>query len=288
MQINQKTKKIIHIVFDVVMSVMLVVCGIAFAVSCYSIYTADAAQKYTYESIGRAFDKIDVIAYITLALVAVGAALSVFLPREEAKNRAEKRPKATCLRLQKKADLAYAAEGEKTRILFERKLRRGLTIAFIAVAVAEAILPLIFLLNKHTFPAVNGAYNTEVLSAFLIYLCMLVPILAYGIVYMILMDYSYGREADMLKSVIKAMAAPSAENVKEEFDATTAAEPEKPKKFANVFRFFREHERAITIAVRSTTLVCVVVFIILGVVNDGMRDVLIKAVNICAECIGLG
>ncbi len=28
--------------------------------------------------------------------------------------------------------------------------------------------------------------------------------------------------------------------------------------------------------------------IILGVLNGGMRDVLIKAVRICTECIGLG
>ncbi|MCI8343608.1 MAG: thioredoxin [Clostridia bacterium] len=31
-----------------------------------------------------------------------------------------------------------------------------------------------------------------------------------------------------------------------------------------------------------------VTFIVLGVLNDGMHDVLIKAINICTECIGLG
>nr|WP_251616997.1 CD1871A family CXXC motif-containing protein [Pumilibacter muris] len=29
-------------------------------------------------------------------------------------------------------------------------------------------------------------------------------------------------------------------------------------------------------------------FIIAGIFNGGARDVLIKAVNICTECIGLG
>lgn len=29
-------------------------------------------------------------------------------------------------------------------------------------------------------------------------------------------------------------------------------------------------------------------FIVLGVMNGGLRDVLIKAINICTECIGLG
>ena len=31
-----------------------------------------------------------------------------------------------------------------------------------------------------------------------------------------------------------------------------------------------------------------VVFIVLGVMNGGLRDVLVKAINICTECIGLG
>ena len=31
-----------------------------------------------------------------------------------------------------------------------------------------------------------------------------------------------------------------------------------------------------------------IVFIVLGVMNGGLRDVLVKAVNICTECIGLG
>ena len=31
-----------------------------------------------------------------------------------------------------------------------------------------------------------------------------------------------------------------------------------------------------------------VLFIVLGVMNGGARDVLVKAINICTECIGLG
>ena len=31
-----------------------------------------------------------------------------------------------------------------------------------------------------------------------------------------------------------------------------------------------------------------IVFIVLGVMNGGLRDVLVKAINICTECIGLG
>ena len=41
-------------------------------------------------------------------------------------------------------------------------------------------------------------------------------------------------------------------------------------------------------AVRSVLLLAAAVLIILGILNGGLRDVLVKAVNICTECIGLG
>lgn len=39
---------------------------------------------------------------------------------------------------------------------------------------------------------------------------------------------------------------------------------------------------------RVLLYVCAAAFITLGALNGGLRDVLVKAVNICTECIGLG
>lgn len=41
-------------------------------------------------------------------------------------------------------------------------------------------------------------------------------------------------------------------------------------------------------AARVVIALAAVILIVLGVLNGGMRDVLVKAVNICTECIGLG
>ena len=41
-------------------------------------------------------------------------------------------------------------------------------------------------------------------------------------------------------------------------------------------------------ATRLTVFVVAIVFIVLGIFNGGVGDVLMKAINICAECIGLG
>ena len=39
---------------------------------------------------------------------------------------------------------------------------------------------------------------------------------------------------------------------------------------------------------RCLLLAAAIALIAMGVLNGGMRDVLVKAINICTECIGLG
>ena len=47
-------------------------------------------------------------------------------------------------------------------------------------------------------------------------------------------------------------------------------------------------DKIIVNVVRAAIGVTAITFIVLGVLNGGMRDVFIKAINICTECIGLG
>ena len=39
---------------------------------------------------------------------------------------------------------------------------------------------------------------------------------------------------------------------------------------------------------RIVLFACAISMIVLGALNGGMNDVLVKAINICTECIGLG
>lgn len=48
------------------------------------------------------------------------------------------------------------------------------------------------------------------------------------------------------------------------------------------------HRRTPVGMVRTGVYAAAALFILLGVMNGGMRDVLVKAANICTECIGLG
>ena len=50
----------------------------------------------------------------------------------------------------------------------------------------------------------------------------------------------------------------------------------------------RKSYSKITLCIRVTLAVLALAFIVAGILNGGMADVLAKAIAICTECIGLG
>ena len=92
--------------------------------------------------------------------------------------------------------------------------------------------------------------------------------LAVWCVTLFLCDLSYARELDELKSAAKA--TPSL--------IMRQSTPNKPQNEC----------KATVWIIRAVIFAITVTFIVLGILNGGMDDVLSKAVKICTECIGLG
>ena len=63
---------------------------------------------------------------------------------------------------------------------------------------------------------------------------------------------------------------------------------EKPASQGKPLRCGDAPAKPVSSALRIALYAAAVVLIVLGVMNGGLRDVLIKAINICTECIGLG
>ena len=62
---------------------------------------------------------------------------------------------------------------------------------------------------------------------------------------------------------------------------------QKAVKKQNAIEMFFDNP-VVILSLRSGLFILATVFIIIGVINGGMYDVFVKAVNICTECIGLG
>ena len=265
----------IRLGYSIALSAMLVITGILFICSCYSIYKS-GTSPFTRESIAEAFSHIAVPVYLTVAAVVGGAVISIVMPEVQTKLVGIRTPLVVLKKLSEKVNVESLDSQLRAKIEKERQRRRLLTYVNIDLASVAAIAPLFYLMNPANFPAVSGEYNAEILHGMLVYLAFLAPLAVYEVVYIILFDRSCKRETELLKEAVKAAGVSTVE----------AEESSCP--VCRVKGFLKENEKPIILGVRIALVGCAIVFIIAGITNGGMVDVLNKAIKICTECIGLG
>ena len=112
-------------------------------------------------------------------------------------------------------------------------------------------------------------YNSSVVN-----LCYLI-IPAFIVCALIALAYVYSNDILMNTQIssLKALIAEGKMQKKEQTECTACQ---------------RRKERYHITSVRIIIATVAVIFIVLGISNGGMADVLSKAINICTECIGLG
>lgn len=268
-------KSRVHLAANIAISAMLVIVGILFISSCYSIYKS-GASPFTRESIGEAFSRIAIPTYVTVTLVILGAAVNILIPQEEKKLKGKRTLKVLVENLSKKVDLSKADGEIKERIEKERQFRSKLSYVRAALLTVCAILPLFWLLDPSNFPAESGKYNSEILHGMLLYIAFLLPAAVFEAVWVILRDKSLTRENEALKAAVKCCGV--SDMTQEEHSCPLCRAKE----------YLAKNEKPIILGVRIALVGCAILFIVLGVTNGGMADVLNKAIKICTECIGLG
>lgn len=141
----------------------------------------------------------------------------------------------------------------------EERLRSGLTLISGAVMVGLCGYCLFYLLNRESFPEWNRVRLDLVMGTMLLHI---VPPSAFALLLGIAL--SFVRKASAEREIVILQGLPKTDS---------AVSLKAPKN---------------TNRVRVILYVAAVAFILLGVMNGGLRDVLYKAINICTECIGLG
>lgn len=186
-----------------------------------------------------------------IGYLALLVAVCVMIPGGIRKEKSVSMEPDNRLRLMKKklAELPEAARGEEN-------LRKKICLGTAAVVAVCAAISLVYLTNRDHFTS----WDLEtVMGQMLAHtLPWIIVSFAAAIVASFLCRRSMEREIGMLKG-ISGNKAPEA-----------AAKP------------------SCVPYIRIALYVAAIVLIVLGINNGGMRDVLIKAINICTECIGLG
>lgn len=262
---TQETKKRIHLVYGIAVSAVSILAGISLIAACLNIYysgvAADAGQIYTRQIVAESFAKIAIPVYSCLVLVIGGMILNLVLPPEKAKVKPEKNFPRILRRLHEKADLEACNEDLRKAVAKEQQRRKILeTLVFILLFVG------FYGLWKYIADSAHWGTNStpSMVTAVLVMLIRLT------IPFLVTVFATY-RCRKSMKKEIELMRQAAAQ-------APKAVETAAPKV---------NRSRATNIT-RIAILAIGILLVVLGACNEGTKDILTKAVNICTECVGLG
>ena len=260
------TRKLIHRIYNIAVSIVIGIVGIRFILACYGIYTAGKAaggQIYSRSAVYEAFRPMAISVYICLALVVLGFILHIALPVEEKKVAPEKNRTLILERLRAKTDMDLI-DPDLYRTIARLKMGRWLhtLISFVLLAVFSAIF-LVYACSPQRWPEVSQVTGTVVHTVFVMLLCLVIPV-GYAIFASYYCRNSLDKEIQLMKEASKQASVQPRQT------------PPAPAK-GNYLVF-----------VRYGILVLAVACMIYGYLNDGIVDVIAKAAAICTECVGLG
>ena len=256
---NSKYGKII----STATSVSVALLGILYIIFCAHLYLTGEGQAYSRERVGQYLIVLAIPSLITVGLVIAGFVYALIFNAKD-DELAGRTQREMLHSLSKRVDINAVPENIKKNILAERDKRLNISwiaydISFLFTLTAITLLSII---PVFTVENLNG----DVLLAILLVLPAMICAMAAQLPKIYLFEKSAEREIALIREAVKGgvkLSKPQGEVVS-------------------------EREKQMVLSVRVAILVIAVVFVIVGTINGGMKDVLQKAVKICTECIGLG
>lgn len=257
------TKKRIHLIYSIVLSVMLVVAGICLITACVGIYLS-GDQPFSREAVAAAFSGIAIPVYLCLALVIGGFILDGFFPTEKKKLPVEKQYSVILARLHSKLALDRCDEPLRSQILAQQKKRKLHQRISLALLITGSVIFLCYGLRSSNFH--QSEINSSMIRAMWVFLpCLAVPF-AWAVFSAHFSRASIKKEIELVKQAI----ATGCQN-----DALKCSAPTK-------------NTGKPLLILRCGLLIAGIGILVYGFFSGGTSDVLTKAINICTECVGLG
>ncbi len=254
-------------------SALIILLGIAFIVCTAHLYFTGGARPYSRERVGEYLSILAVPSLITLVSIITSFVLVIIYGEDKSEVRADLTG-PTLKRLTERLDLDGCPEDIKGAILLERKKRR-LALIFEASFIAIfAIVMAVFLLNFKRFTL--DSYNADIIETALIIL----P-LAVGIIGVICVKYYFDRESKKRELLLVREGLAQGAKADGSKDVT-------PMCKCKLLASLSANSDKLLLISRAAIIAVALVFVVAGILNGGMADVLGKAVRICTECIGLG
>lgn len=265
-------------IYGICMAVYSGIVGLLFIIQVWSIFRSVPDNPYTVARITAAFSKIAVPVWIWVAAMVAGA----FIPKAEIE-----KPKAyisSQLQLERLYKRVNVTEEMAAKIQPLKTLRIAFACAQVVVWAAVMIAGVCLLTAKGYQPKFDIAFFKEhngLVDRIVCILPWLFSGLAVSVAATILAENSRKKEIAVLKESLASKAKVAEKTYEKQVGETC------PIKRVCAKCAFLNTPKAVMIT-RICLGVIGVVFVVFGIFNGGMTDVLEKAVKICTQCIGLG
>ncbi len=255
-------------VLRMLFAVYAIVVAVLLAAAAITIYQEGTAPEnvlgngvyvhpiYSVEIVAQHFEPIAGIVYGFLGFALLMIVLELFRSKPKTNPSQQTLPMVGMLECRMGADKQDTPEAQAVRS--ERRYRKRLFCALCAVCLVCIAVSAIWLLNPSSFASQE---MESVMGQFVLHVFPWIGlVLAASMTVAELANRSALRELPFLRKVL------TKKNIAEDKPASN-----KPKT-----------------VLRAALYVLAIGFVIWGISNGGMRDVLFKAINICTECVGLG
>lgn len=258
-----------RLIYKIAFSLLTAALALLFIAQVLSIYHLDAAQRFTRAIVQEKLLQLLPFCIVWLVGVIVGVVLWNIHPDEDQKPHAERNKKTTLKALQSRLPNSL---DEQSQVWLKQAKVWGVYpliawLAYALVCLAGVIVCVVYLTNPAHFADQNNI-NGEVINAVLFVLPWVIGAFVCALGVFAFENYALDKRLDLVK---KAVAANS-KNLQKPQEQSAA---------------LSENKKLLT-GLRIGLLAVGVALFVIGIFNGGLNDVLIKAINICTECIGLG
>ena len=272
-----KAKKI-RFYYGIFLSVFTAALGVAFiAVAVGILRDGNWAQgAYSRDIVAEHLFPVSIPFYIWIAAIIAGFVLSLVYPYTEKPVKIPQE-KATLKRLSARIPEGSGEEydGEMKRIRNENRNRLIVYIACAAICFAAAIASAVYLLQPKNFASPDK--NASMLNMLINVGPWVFVAFAASVAMVVFEKFSFNREITALKHLITNYKG----------NPVVAADKPQNAVWLKIKAFLGN--KYFKLGVRVAIGVIAVTFILVGLFDtEGARDVFMKAINICTECIGLG
>lgn len=246
-------------VFSIITSALVGIMGILLIISTLHMYFTNPDAPFTRERVGEYLGRLIIPGALTLVSLITGLIIDKSVPRDAREDATVKYE-----RLLSRVNVAALPRETALAVEKEKKEHRIIALTAHGISFVLVMLATLFLIFLAEFSVEN--LNDDVLRAFLYTLPLSCVAVAVHIPKRVLYNRSASRAHNAVNSAVKGgLKLRPLKALKESVGEVYAV---------NILRW--------------VILGVAVVFVIVGIFNGGMSDVLAKAVKICTECIGLG